>query len=94
MEITCVRIAPYTHEKLKAFATITIDDWLVIRGLKIIQGSKRLFVAMPNRVKPGAGYEDIVHPITVEGRNYLESVVLGAFQALPPVLQNATEAVS
>ncbi len=51
MEITEVRIFPRESEdrKLKAYATITIDDAFVVRNVKVIEGNKGLFVAMPSR---------------------------------------------
>ncbi len=51
MKITEVRIFPTESKdgKLKAFATMTFDDWFVVRNVKIIQGNSGLFVAMPSR---------------------------------------------
>src|SRR5262245_11256428 len=81
MNITSVRIIMYPKDKLRAFATITIDDWLAIRGIKIIEGRKGLFVAMPNRQRGDSTYQDIAHPITAEARATLEGAVLSAFAA-------------
>lgn len=82
MNITAVRIIMYPKDKLKAFATITIDDWLAIRGIKIIEGKKGLFVAMPNRQRADSSYQDIAHPITPEARAVLETAVLSAFEKM------------
>ena len=71
----------YPQDKLKAFATITIDNWLAIRGIKIIEGKKGLFVAMPNRQRADSSFQDIAHPITAEARAVLEKAVLSAFAA-------------
>ncbi|MFH1552293.1 MAG: septation protein SpoVG family protein [Candidatus Omnitrophota bacterium] len=51
MKITEVRIFPTESRdgKLKAFATMTFDDWFVVRNVKVIQGNSGLFVAMPSR---------------------------------------------
>ena len=51
MEITEVRIFPTKSKdgRLKAYATMTFDDWFVVRNVKIIQGNTSLFVAMPSR---------------------------------------------
>ena len=51
MKITEVRIklVPGTRDKLRAFASITLDGALVIRDIKVIEGGERLFVAMPSR---------------------------------------------
>ena len=80
MKITAVRIIMYPKDKLRAFATITVDDWLAIRGIKVIEGKKGLFVAMPNRQRADSSYQDIAHPITAEARAELESAVLSAFE--------------
>jgi stage V sporulation protein G len=79
MTIDLVTITLYANEKLKAFATIVIDHCFVIRGLKVIEGREGLFVAMPNRPKPGGGYQDIAHPITHEARAMVEDAVLSAY---------------
>ncbi len=54
MEITEVRIKLMednsgSNERLQAFCSITFDDMFVIRDLKIIEGAKGFFVAMPSR---------------------------------------------
>ena len=51
MKITEVRIFPTESKdgKLKAFATMTFDDWFVVRNVKVIQGNNGPFVAMPSR---------------------------------------------
>ena len=51
MEITEIRIklVESSSDKLRAFCSITIDDCFVIRDLKIIDGTKGAFVAMPSR---------------------------------------------
>lgn len=71
---------PFAKDKLRAFASVTLDDCLVIHGLKIIEGSGRLFVAMPNRRRPDYSFQDIVHPITTEMREELERAVLEAYR--------------
>jgi stage V sporulation protein G len=81
MEITDVRISLRDEEKLKGFATITFDDCFVVRGLKIIDGSDGLFVAMPSRHKPDGSYQDIAHPIHAAMRARLEDRVLDEYHA-------------
>jgi stage V sporulation protein G len=81
IEITEVRVSLRDDVKLKAFASITLADLFVIRGLKIIEGTKnRLFVAMPSRKRPDGKHQDIAHPITRRMREYLENVVLSEYQ--------------
>lgn len=79
MRITEVRISLRDDDKLKAFATVTLDDCFVIRGLKVIQASRRLFVAMPARRKPDGTFQDVAHPINAATRLYVEREVLDAY---------------
>ena len=79
MEITEVRVNLQHEEVLKAFVSITLDDEFVIRGLKVIQGMDGRFVAMPARKKKDGSFQDIAHPINRETREYMERVVLAAY---------------
>ncbi len=79
LEITEVRITLRDDDKLKAFASITLDDALVIRGLKIIEGATGMFVAMPSRQRKDGSYQDVAHPINRETREWLEKLVIGAY---------------
>jgi len=80
MEITEVKVTLVDDPKLKAFATITIDEDFVIRGLKIIEGRSGVFVAMPARKLADGTWQDIAHPINVETRELLERAVLSVFR--------------
>ena len=82
MEITEIRVTPRDDGKLKAFASITLEDCFVIRGLKIIEGQGRLFVAMPSRKRDDGTFQDVAHPITPEFRKDLEQLVLGEYNRL------------
>ena len=79
MEITEVRLNLRSDEKLKGFANITIDNAFVIRGLKIISGSKGLFVSMPSKRRPNGTFQDVAHPINKETRDMIENKVLEAY---------------
>jgi stage V sporulation protein G len=79
MEITEIRISLRTDNKLKAFASITLDNRFVIRGLKIIEGAKGVFVAMPSRKRPDGTFQDIAHPINNETRAWMEQKVIDAY---------------
>jgi stage V sporulation protein G len=79
MEITEIRISLRTDNKLKAFASITLDNRFVIRGLKIIEGAKGVFVAMPSRKRPDGTFQDIAHPINNETRAWMEQQVIAAY---------------
>ena len=79
MKITDVRLRTVKSEdetKLKAYADITLEGCFVIHGLKIIDGQKGMFVAMPSRKMPDGEYKDIAHPITLELRKEITDVVL------------------
>jgi stage V sporulation protein G len=80
LEITEVRIALRDDDKLKAFASMTFNDAFVIRGLKIIEGTNGMFVAMPSRKKPDGTFQDIAHPINNESREAIESRILDEYE--------------
>ena len=67
--------------KLKAVASITIDDCFVIHDIKIIEGSEGYFIAMPSRKTQEGEYKDIVQPINTETREQIIKLVLEAFNA-------------
>ena len=77
MKITDVRIRKVDSQtRLKAVASITIDDAFAIHELRIIEGENGLFVAMPSREKAEGGFRDIAHPINLETRRTIEGIVL------------------
>jgi stage V sporulation protein G len=81
MEITEVRVFPAkkADEKLKAFATVTFDHCFVVRDLKVINGNKGLFIAMPSRKRNDGTYIDVAHPLDSKTRDYIERVVLDEY---------------
>jgi len=80
MKITEIRVSLRDDNKLKAFASITLDDCFVIRGLKIIEGAKGVFVAMPSRKRPDGTYQDVAHPINNETRDWMEDLIVKAYE--------------
>jgi len=80
MKITEVRVSLREDAKLKAFASITLDDSFVIRGLKIIEGKTGTFVAMPSRRRKDGEYQDIAHPINNEARAEMERIILDEYR--------------
>lgn len=66
--------------KLKAYADITFDGCFVIHGLKVIDGQKGMFVAMPSRKMPNGEYKDVVHPITPEFRKSITDCVIEVYK--------------
>ncbi len=82
MHVTEVRVTLRDDGKLRAFASITLDNAFVIRGLKVIEGNSGLFVAMPSRRREDGTYQDIAHPITNAARDKVEAAVLAMYQEL------------
>ena len=80
MEITEVRLTLRDEPKLKAFANVTFDDAFVVRGIKIIEGDKGLFVAMPSKKGKDGVYRDIAHPVTNDMRKRIENAVLAKYE--------------
>lgn len=76
MEITEVRVTLRDEPRLKAFVNVTFDDDFVVRGMKVIEGRKGLFVAMPSRKAKDGTFRDIAHPINNDMRKRLEEVIL------------------
>ena len=78
MKVTNVKIKKVDGDKfdrLRAYVDVTLDDVLVIHGLKLMQGEQGFFVAMPSRKMRNEEYKDIVHPICPDLRNYITKVV-------------------
>jgi stage V sporulation protein G len=82
MNITEVRVFPVNKEndKLKAFATITLDNCFVIRDLKVIHGQTGLFIAMPSRKKKDGSYADVAHPLDSATRSLIEEAVIEEYR--------------
>ena len=80
MDITEIRVSLRDDNKLKAFASITLDNCFVIRGLKIIEGAKGVFVAMPSRKRPDGTYQDVAHPINNQTRDWMEEKIVKAYE--------------
>ena len=81
MEITDVRVRRIAKEgKMKAVASITIDNEFVVHDIKVIEGEKGLFIAMPSKKSADGEYRDIAHPINSETRALLERVILEHFE--------------
>ncbi len=81
MKVTQVRVFPVENQdRLKAYATIVFDSCFIVRDLRIIQGNKGLFVAMPSKKGRDGRYSDIAHPLNQQTRDMIEAAVLQAFQ--------------
>lgn len=81
MNITDVRVRKITKEgKMKAVVSVTIDDEFVVHDIKVIEGEKGLFIAMPSRKSTDGEYRDIAHPINTSTRDKLQSIILDAYE--------------
>ena len=81
MQITDVRVRKVTKEgKLKAVVSITIDNEFVVHDIKVIEGEKGLFIAMPSKKATDGEYRDIAHPINSSTRENLQRVILESYE--------------
>jgi stage V sporulation protein G len=82
MRISDVRVRLVQKEdvKLKAIASITIDECFVIHDIKVIEGTEGYFIAMPSRKTNDGEYKDIAHPINTETRQAVIDAVINAFK--------------
>ena len=80
MKITDVRIKKKKKEgSMKAVVSITLDDEFVIHDIKVIQGEKGLFIAMPSRLAADGEYRDIAHPINSRVREMMQREILDKY---------------
>jgi len=81
MQITDVRVRRVTKEwKMKAVVSITLDTEFVVHDIKVIEGEKGLFIAMPSRKAADGEYRDIAHPINSETRDRIQNTILNRYQ--------------
>lgn len=81
MQITDVRVRKITKEgKMKAIVSITLDDEFVVHDIKVIEGEKGLFIAMPSKKATDGEYRDIAHPINSSTRENLQKVILKSYE--------------
>lgn len=82
MQITDVRVRKVSKEgKMKAVVSITIDDEFVVHDIKVIEGEKGLFIAMPSRKASDGEYRDIAHPINSATRDHIQTIILNKYEA-------------
>ncbi len=80
MEITDVRLRKIeTEGKLRAYVSVTFDDSFVVHDLRVIDGTKGMFVAMPSKRLPNGDHKDIAHPINTEIREKIQNAVLDVY---------------
>ena len=81
MNITDIRIRKLMNEgRLRAVISITIDDAIAIHDIKVIEGEKGLFIAMPSRKAADGEYRDIAHPINSNTRDMIQTIILNKYE--------------
>ena len=81
MKITDVRVRKMTQDsKMKAIVSITIDDEFVVHDIKVIEGEKGLFIAMPSKKANDGEYRDIAHPINSDTRDRIQTIILESYE--------------
>lgn len=77
MQITDVRVRKLTKEgKMRAVVSVTLDNEFVVHDIKVIEGDKGLFIAMPSKKATDGEYRDIAHPINSATRDKLQQIIL------------------
>lgn len=75
-----IRIVKKDDNKLKAVASLTIDDCFAVHDIKVIEGNQGLFIAMPSRKTPEGNFKDIVHPLNTETREMIRDLILAEYE--------------
>ncbi len=82
MEITDIRVRQMTNDaKMRAVVSVTFDNCFVVHDIKIIEGTDKLFIAMPSRKTPDNEFKDIAHPINPEMREKLSASILEKYHS-------------
>lgn len=80
MKITDVRVKRINKQgKLKAVVSVTFEEMFVVHDVKVIEGEKGLFIAMPSRKCADGKYRDIAHPLNTEVRKYIQKTILDEY---------------
>ena len=85
MTITDVRVRKIAKDgKMKAIVSVTFDNEFVVHDIKVIEGEKGLFIAMPSRKTADGEYRDIAHPINSDTRQHLQEMILNEYEKAIP----------
>ncbi|MNF00404.1 putative septation protein SpoVG [compost metagenome] len=81
MKITAVKVRKFENgdTRMKAIATVTIEDCFAIHDIRIIEGNNGLFIAMPSRKTPTGEFRDIAHPTNQETREMFEKAIFDEY---------------
>ena len=92
MKITSVNVRKIEKEgsRMKGIASVLLDDSFAVHDIRIIEGEKGLFIAMPSKKTPTGDYRDIAHPINPEVRSMFEEAILKAYDEAEDVTDSAS----
>ena len=95
MQVTSVSVRKIEKEgsRMKGIASIVLDDSFAVHDIRIIQGDKGLFIAMPSRKTATGGYRDIAHPINADVRKMLEDAIIEEYNNTEDSVASEEEAV-
>ncbi len=93
MKITSVNVRKINKEgsRMKGIASVLLDDSFAVHDIRIIEGEKGLFIAMPSKKTPTGDYRDIAHPINPEVRSMFEEAILKAYDEAEDVPSSEEE---
>jgi stage V sporulation protein G len=95
MQITRIVVRPMEKDsKVRATASVTFDDVFVVHDIRIIEGDRGLFIAMPSRKLPNGNFKDVAHPLNQETREMIQSAVLAEYEKAVAAAPAATEEAS
>jgi stage V sporulation protein G len=88
MEVTDVRLRRVqTDGRMRAIASITLDNEFVVHDIRVIDGNTGLFVAMPSKRTPDGEFRDIAHPINSDTRNKIQEIILNEYHNSSEVVE-------
>lgn len=79
LRITEIRVSPRTESALRAFVSVTFNNTVVVRGIKVLDGRDGPFISMPSRARPDGSFQEVVQPLDATLRAELERLVLDAY---------------
>ena len=84
MKITSVNVRKIEKEgsRMKGIASVLLDDSFAVHDIRIIEGEKGLFIAMPSKKTPTGDYRDIAHPINPEVRSMFEEKIIEEYKKI------------
>ncbi len=80
MQVTEVRLRLAEGQgKLKATASVVFNEEFVVHDIRVIEGHRGLFVAMPSRKGADGAFRDTCHPLTPQLRTHIQDAVLAQY---------------